>query len=223
MIAEKVIIENDHTSFLQTASWINKDPKNKTNALKIIKSIDPNIVDFEIEEMERKIPQHIVDNQLLPESIKAEWKKTWIVKFKTKQGVYFRRDQISEGTQSIFSLCSVILPILQEGGVLFFDELEKSLHPDALLQVVRMFHDPKINKGKGQIIFTAHNDILLEKEYNIFRRDQVWFAGKSEKSAATEIYSLSEFPNPTKKRDNIVERYRNHAYGARPLLKDFNW
>lgn len=54
-------------------------------------------------------------------------------KFKTKQEVYLRRDQISLGMKSIFSLCSVILPILQSGGVLFFDELEKSLHPDALL------------------------------------------------------------------------------------------
>ncbi len=217
-IGEKLIIENDHDSFFQTASWIKKDPKNKVNALKILSSIDPNIIDFEVEEV--KPTQRMIDDPNVPSFLKKPLLRT---KFKTNQGAYFRESQLSEGTQSIFSLCSVILPILQEGGVLFFDELEKSLHPDALLQVVKMFHDPKINKGNGQIIFTAHNDILLEKEFGVFRRDQIWFAGKSQKSGASEIYSLSEFPVPTKKRDNIVERYRNHAYGARPLLKNFYW
>lgn len=222
-IGEKLIIENDHDNFLQTSSWIEKNPKNKGNVLKIINSIDPNIADIQIEESERKLPKSIIESEDFSESEKLRMKRIWIVKFKTNQGIYLNRSQISEGTESVFSLCSVILPILQEGGVLFFDELEKSLHPDALLQIVKMFHNPKINKGGGQIIFTSHNDILLEKEYDVFRRDQIWFAGKSEKSGATEIYSLSEFPTPTKKRDNIVERYRNHAYGARPLLKDFHW
>ena len=83
-----------------------------------------------------------------------------------------------------------------------------------------MFHKPKINKGNGQIVFSVHNDILLEKDYEVLRRDQVWFTSK-EGGDSTELYSLAEFSAETRTRDNIAELYRNHHYGARPFLREF--
>ncbi len=220
-IAEKLLIENDHDNFGQTLSWILKDKKNKEKALKVLKNIDVGIVDFEIEESERELPKRIAEDKVIPEEIKLKMKKALNIRFKTSDGYYLKKNEISLGTKAAFSLCSVIFPIFANGGVLFFDELDQSLHPDVLLYFVKMFHNPKINKGNGQIVFTAHNDILLEKEYEVFRRDQVWFASKTKKTQSTELYSLAEFPAETRNRDNIVELYRNNHYGARPQLKAF--
>lgn len=138
-------------------------------------------------------------------------------------------DQESEGTQSLFGLAGLILPVLKEGGVLFFDELDEGLHPDLLIYIVKLFHSKEVNIGNGQLIFACHNDILLnriydekiEKKVSLFRRDQVWFTSKNEEDE-TELYSLVEFKD-VRPRDNIVSRYRDNDFGARPALQDFYW
>ena len=220
-IADKLFIENDHDNFGRTLRWIQKDTKNKQKVLEVLSNIDVGIADFEIETIERDLPKSIAENEEISDKVKSAIKKGLNVRFKTVNGFYLKSDEISLGTQAAFSLCSVIFPIFADGGVLFFDELDQSLHPDVLLYFVKMFHNPKINKGNGQIIFTAHNDILLEKDYEIFRRDQVWFTSKTKKTQSTELYSLAEFPVETKARDSISELYRNNHYGARPNLKKF--
>lgn len=222
-IAEKLWIKNKHSEhgFFETLEFIGKNKNSKNSILEIIKNIDKNIIDIVVEEVD--LSDDLKNDQKIPDEIKNILQKSKGLRFITKQGFAFTTSKMSDGTNSLFGLCGIILPILQNGGVLFFDELERSLHPDALIYVVKMFHNPKINLGNGQIIFTAHNDILLEQDYNVFRRDQIWFAGKSEKDASTQIYSLPEFPAPTKKRENVVMKYRNNDYGARPNLKDFNW
>ncbi len=220
-IGEKLLIENDHDNFRRTLLWIQSNKKNKEKALEVLKNIDVGIVDFEIEESERDLSKLLAEDEEIPEEIKLEIKKVFTTRFINANGYSLNGGQLSLGTKAAFSLCSVIFPIFANGGVLFFDELDQSLHPDVLLYFVKMFHNPKINKGNGQIVFTAHNDILLEKEYEIFRRDQIWFTSKTKKTQSTELYSLVEFPAETKKRDNIVDLYRNNHYGARPHLKEF--
>jgi len=220
-IAEKLLIEEDHENFGQTLRWIKKDKKNKEKALEVLKNIDVGIVDFEIEESERDLPKRFAEDEEVPEEIKLEMKKVLTIRFVTVNGYSLSSGQLSLGTKAAFSLCSVVFPIFANGGVLFFDELDQSLHPDVLLYFVKMFYNPKINKGNGQIVFTAHNDILLEKEYEVFRRDQVWFTSKTKKTQSTELYSLAEFSAETRNRDNIAELYRNNHYGARPHLKEF--
>jgi AAA15 family ATPase/GTPase len=88
-----------------------------------------------------------------------------------------------------------------------------------------MFHDKNINQGNGQVLFTAHNDILLDKIYDkkldekisLFRRDQIWFVSKDEKEQSSQFYSLDQF-NGVRDNDNISTRYRNHEFGARPFI-----
>jgi len=95
------------------------------------------------------------------------------------------------------------------------------LHPDILLEVMKMFHNPKINTGNGQIIFSIHNDILLDKEYKIFRRDQVWFASKDQQTHDSFLYSLAEFTSEKiTSKSNIVNLYRDNCFGARPLIRN---
>jgi hypothetical protein len=225
-IGERLFADSERDRFFDTARWIEESSKNKNNTLEILKKFDLGISDLEVSVEEQKLPKTIVEDDNIPNEVKEGWKKQLIVKFKTINGYSFNKSQISLGTRSIFGLASLIFPILEKGGVLFYDELGQTLHPDVLVHLVKMFHNPKINKGNGQIIFTTHNDILLEKDLlgknlGILRRDQIWFVSKPTKSQATELYSLVEFP--VKQRDSIVAKYRNYDFGARPALKEFRW
>jgi AAA15 family ATPase/GTPase len=135
------------------------------------------------------------------------------------------KNKMSLGTLNLFSISAPIFKILADGGVLFFDEIDRSFHPDILLEIVKMFHDKNINQGNGQVLFTAHNDILLDKIYDkrldkkisLFRRDQIWFVSKDEKEQSSQFYSLDQF-NGVRDNDNICTRYRNHEFGARPFI-----
>ena len=112
----------------------------------------------------------------------------------------------------------------RESNLVFFDELDKSLHPELLIYLVRLFNDKKINKGNGQLVFTAHNDILLDSSYNIFRDYQIYFMNKNSRQMS-ELYSLYEFSDILKnyKKKNIAKLYRKGLFGARPVLEDFYW
>lgn len=139
-------------------------------------------------------------------------------------------NQISDGTKMLFCLAGMMLPILKGGGVLCADNLEANIHPDLLVHIIKMFHDPKINTGNGQLIFTAYDDILLDKVFSertetdtsLLRRDQVWFTSKSTKEKKTDLYSLVEFCG-IRNKDNIAKKYRNYDFGARPVIQDFYW
>ncbi len=228
-IKQELFIEASHNNIDRTTEWIEQDEKNKKNVVDMLKKSDFGIVDVEIEK--KDLPEDlkkILNDKDVPLGLREHLlRQRFKTTFTTKTGHSLKPSQISLGTQALFSFCGVIFPILEKGGVLFFDELDQRLHPDLLVHIVKMFHNPKANKGNGQIIFTAHNDILLErdllgKDCPLLRRDQIWFVNKNDKTQATELYSLVAFPN-VRPRDNITDRYRDYDFGARPSLKEFRW
>ena len=102
----------------------------------------------------------------------------------------FEMAQESVGTQVLFTLGFTILKVLDEGGLFIFDELDSSLHPQLSRFLVQLFHNPLTNSKNGQIIFSTHEVLLLDK--NTFRKDQIWFTEK-DKTGATELFSASDF------------------------------
>ena len=67
----------------------------------------------------------------------------------------------------------------EQQRVVVVDEIGRSLHPNLLRKIVRSFlEEPKTN---GQLIFTSHEDRLLD--LRIFRQDEIWFAEKDKKGA----------------------------------------
>lgn len=98
----------------------------------------------------------------------------------------------SNGVRTLFTFGGRILKTLQEGGIIFVDELEKSLHPYLSKVLVMLFQSERINKKNAQLIFTTHDTNLLDR--TIFRKDQVWFTEKNE-FGVSELYSLQDFPD----------------------------
>lgn len=122
----------------------------------------------------------------------------------------------SDGTQKLFSFAGPWIDTLENGYVLFIDELHDNLHPRLVRFLVELFNNPATNPKNAQLVFTTHETSILNQD--VFRRDQVWFCEK-DKVQATEIYPLTDF-SPRKGRENLELAYLSGRYGALPFVKN---
>lgn len=132
----------------------------------------------------------------------------------------------SNGTRKMFHLFDFFIDALKNGMVLFVDELDAKLHPLLTRYIINLFHNSDTNKGNGQLIYSTHDIVNLNKE--TFRRDEIWFAEK-DKDGISEIYALSDYILEDDK--NAGKKVRNDAtynkdyltgrYGAIPVLENF--
>ena len=132
----------------------------------------------------------------------------------------------SNGTRKMFHLFDFFMDALRNGMVLFIDELDAKLHPLLTRYIINLFHNSQTNIGNGQLIYSTHDTVNLNKE--TFRRDEIWFAEK-DKDGISEIYALSDYILEDDK--NAGKKVRNDAtynkdyltgrYGAIPVLEDF--
>jgi AAA15 family ATPase/GTPase len=133
----------------------------------------------------------------------------------------------SNGTMKMFHLFDFFMDALKNGMVLFVDELDSKLHPLLTRYIINLFHNSETNKGNGQLIYSTHDTVNLNKE--TFRRDEIWFAEK-DKDGISEIYALSDYILEDDK--NVGKKVRNDAtynkdyltgrYGAIPVLEEFD-
>ncbi|ACJ34374.1 AAA family ATPase [Anoxybacillus flavithermus] len=122
----------------------------------------------------------------------------------------------SRGVQRLFEIMGPILDILSNGKCLVFDELETSLHPLLVLQIIKLFQTPKLNPKHAQLIFSTHDTNLLD--LTILRRDQIWITEKNSASASTDLYSISDVKH-VRKDENIEKGYMKGKYGGIPLIQ----
>ena len=133
----------------------------------------------------------------------------------------------SNGTIKMFFLFDFLMQGLKEGKVLFIDELDAKLHPLLTRYIINLFHNKEKNIGNGQLIYSTHDTINLNKE--TFRRDEIWFAEKNSEGVS-ELYSLSDYVvtdkngNEKKVRNDATysKDYLTGRYGAIPILKEFD-
>lgn len=121
----------------------------------------------------------------------------------------------SSGTRALLFLSGPVLDILKNGLTMVIDELDTSLHPLLVRELVRLFHRPEVNTGGAQLIFTTHDTSLLDAP-NLFRRDQVWFVEKDLDQAST-LVALSEFS--PRKNEALERGYLLGRYGGVPFTR----
>jgi len=68
----------------------------------------------------------------------------------------------SAGTQRLAGLIGLILHALKTGRVLLVDELECSLHPLLMREIVLLFKRRRYNSKGAQLIMTTHNTDILD-------------------------------------------------------------
>ena len=121
----------------------------------------------------------------------------------------------SLGTNQLFILGPFLKDAFENGIVIVIDEIDKSLHTFIVKHIINMFRDKEINTAGAQLIFTTHDTSLLS--LSTFRRDQVYFTGKDNKTGISDLYSLDELP--VRKTDNIEKGYLLGRYGAIPYIR----
>jgi hypothetical protein len=123
----------------------------------------------------------------------------------------------SLGTLVWFGLIGPVLQALAQGSVLLADELDASLHPALVSQVVQLFQNPETNPRHAQLVFNSHDVTLMGDSVNErpIGRDQVWFTEKYN-DGNTHLFSLADLD--PRKEEAIARRYLAGRYGAIPLL-----
>jgi hypothetical protein len=216
-----VFIGGTHLSSFFTVAFC-KDSQNKQKILEFLQAADLNIVDFELEE--KQITGHD-----LPDDLPAEITEDLLGKTQkklnflhsvneTKDLIAFPAEYESEGTKRLFTFAGPLMDILENGRVLFIDELDKSLHPSMLRFIVELFHNPQLNRHNAQIIFTTHDSSILDN--SLLRRDQVWFVEK-DKQQATQLYPLTDFK--PRQHEALQKGYLEGRYGALPFIGELNF
>lgn len=124
----------------------------------------------------------------------------------------FRKEE-SLGTNILAGLLGPILMALHTGSVLCIDELERSIHPLVLREIIKMFKSKRYNKNNAQLIFTAHNTDILDDE--ILRVSEIAFASKNI-SSGTVIRRASSFEG-VRNTDNFRKKYLNGEFSSIPF------
>lgn len=128
-------------------------------------------------------------------------------------------DDESFGTLVWFGLVGPVLKAIADGSVLLADELDASLHPALVRQVVRLFQSPEMNTRRAQLIFNSHDATLLGDVGGepLIGRDQVWFSEKRD-DGSSHLYALSDLA--PRKEESVGRRYLAGRYGATPILSE---
>ena len=136
-----------------------------------------------------------------------------------KEEIQFHPQDESDGSVRLWDILTAIYFVIHEPMIVLVDEIERSIHPYLLKQLLTKLSENK--EIKGQLVFTTHESNLLDQE--IFRQDEIWFAEKN-REGATQLYPMSDFD--IRYDLDIRKGYLNGRFGAIPFLgdfKDLNW
>ncbi|WP_287129146.1 ATP/GTP-binding protein [Candidatus Cyanaurora vandensis] len=190
----------------------------------LLRSADIGIADIKITQSKDENKTSSLTNSYSEESAHVfeknirteEGEIQFIHKASDNQDVLFDyNSEESEGTRRFFELTSSWIDILEHGNTAFLDEIEISLHPLLVRELLKLLFCRKNNPKGAQIIFTTHNPILLDT--TLMRRDQIWFTEKSP-AGATHLYPLTDYQ--PRKDEALTKGYLAGRYGGIPFIPE---
>ena len=195
-----------------------QNPESKDQILGMMKNADIGIVHAEVIEEEFQMDD-LRDH--LPPSVLSKMSKEELlvqrVEFhhKTRDGVGMPLEYESEsdGTKRLFALAGPWLGTLNSEHTVIMDELETSLHPLLVEELLKLLLDPKHLESTAQVVFSTHSPLLLSA--GILRRDQIWFTEKN-REGATHLYPLTDFK--PRNDQSLAKGYLSGRYGAIPFI-----
>ncbi|MDO4338066.1 MAG: ATP-binding protein [Eubacteriales bacterium] len=194
------LMEEEPATSETVAQIVSGDDK-KARILKELLIADLGITDVSVKNISGKTPVITTTHRILHEDGNMEHFQLLM-------------DQESAGTQHFFARIGGWLQALENGALLVVDEIEDSLHPLLTRRLIEMVQDQTINTKGAQLLFTTHDAMLLDLTF--FRRDQIWFAEKNDKTCATELFSLASFS--PRKGENVRKGYLQGRFGAIPFI-----
>lgn len=187
-----------------------ENERRRTNIAKFLSTFGTGIVGFKIEKLPKDSNGEVFYDV-----------KTLHKNIDDGSCVELRLADESSGTLKLFSMYCQLKDVLNNGSVLFIDELNEKLHPAIVKFIITMFTNKKINKNNAQIVFTLHDISQLDK--NNLRRDEIWFVEKN--NEISSIYPLSNIKNDggikIRKDENYQKNYSDSKYGAYPNISEY--
>lgn len=196
----------------------------KEKVVTMLKSADINIEDLSLREANiDELPEEI------RKMLKVQENKTIIDGVNTKHRS-FDSDGLSHSTKSfsletdesygtyrLFALSAPIIDTLENGKVLFIDEIDNGLHSDLLRAIVELFQNEETNKHNAQLILNTH-DIGLLDDKDLYLHDQIYICQKNRFGEST-LTPLLAYQLETDK--TIGQMYREGRFGGVPYLVKF--
>jgi AAA15 family ATPase/GTPase len=119
-----------------------------------------------------------------------------VEKFMTKHTVKGQSDfekfdtsDESDGTNRIMDFIPLLMDLLKGNNVFIIDEMERSLHPNLIYDLIDLFISKAVNIN-SQLILASHESTLLTQK--LLRKDEVWFVVK-DNFGSSKLHTLEEY------------------------------
>ena len=190
--------------------------------VKILKKADPTIRGMQVKYEEEEVARQKVDSDDFENREIIQTKTT--VGVKTEHALYdhgieiesgtdqidFFRDE-SLGTVKLFTTLPHLFDVLEKGGILVLDEIENSLHPALVKEMISLFINEESNPYHAQLICTTHQPLLVSENV---KRDQIWILSKDEfGKSSLERLSDKSF---SRTKVNLTNKILEGALGCNP-------
>ncbi len=122
----------------------------------------------------------------------------------------------SDGTRRLIDLSPSIADLVHgnEHSVYVIDEIDRSLHSDINLWLIKKFLGTLTPESRSQLIFTTHDTNLLRR-INL-RRDEIWFVERG-KNCSSHLINASEFEG-LRNDSSLQKLYEEGRFGAIPNI-----
>jgi AAA15 family ATPase/GTPase len=119
-----------------------------------------------------------------------------VEKFMTKHSVKgqsnfekFDTSDESDGTNRIMDFIPLLMDLLKGNNVFIVDEMERSLHPNLIYDLIDLFISKAVNIN-SQLILASHESTLLTQK--LLRKDEIWFVVK-DNFGSSRLHTLEEY------------------------------
>ena len=124
--------------------------------------------------------------------------------------------QESDGSQRVINLLPAFLKLSAQTSpkVYVIDEIDRSLHPLLIRQLLEAYLASCSTKTRTQLLLTTHDVMLMDQQ--LLRRDEMWVAER-DNSGASSLFSFSEYKEVRYDKD-LRKSYLQGRLGGIPLI-----
>lgn len=190
--------------------------------VKILQKADPTIRRMEVKYEEEEVARQKVESDDFENREIIQTKTT--VGVKTSHALYDNGVEIESGTDQIeffkdeslgtiklFTTLPHLFDVLEKGGILVLDEIENSLHPALVKEMISLFINEESNPYHAQLICTTHQPLLVSENV---KKDQVWILSK-DKFGKSSLQRLSD-KSFSRTKVNLTNKILEGALGCNP-------
>lgn len=120
----------------------------------------------------------------------------------------------SQGSKKLFNIAGALVKAVNQGRLIFIDELDSSLHPVLTSEIISLFNSYE-NSKNAQLIFNTHNAFSMGR----LRKDQIWLTEKNN-FGEVSLYSILDFKG-IRQTTPVIKKYLMGLFGGIPKTGNY--